>query len=183
MDQKFTYMKSLIVLLVTSALLSYSFILPTEKADVTLTCKVNSCEKINQLHLYEFNGVVFKKVTSAPTEDFATYEFKMPATDPRFYYVGLDGNNVKPIILGTEESVELSGNCKSFKNAFVPNSKLNKEYQGLKALMDRDKKQFGRYMQNMQSAERSNNVQLTNNAILGLKKLENVPSPKSQSRS
>lgn len=172
MDQKFTYMKSLIILLVTSALLSYSFILPTEKADVTLTCKVNSCEKINQLHLYEFNGVVFKKVTSAPTEDFATYEFKMPATDPRFYYVGLDGNNVKPIILGTEKSVELGGDCKNFKNAYLANSQLNKEYQGLKALMERDKRQFGRYMQNMQSAERSNNVQLANNAILGLKKLD-----------
>ena len=125
MDQKFTYMKSLIILLFTSALLSYSFISPTEKADVTLTCKVNSCEKVNQLHLYEFNGVIFKKVTSAPTEDFATYQFKMPATDPRFYYVGLKGNNVKPIILGngTECRTE-RGLAKVFKMPISPNSKI-----------------------------------------------------------
>ena len=166
-------MKYSILFLLAFLFLNFSFLPPTEKSEVTLTCKVNSCEKVSQLHLYEFNGVVFKKISSAPTTDFETYQFKMPATTPRFYYVGLDGNNTKPIILGTEENVELRGNCKQFQSAFLSKSNLNNDYQVLKNLMDTHKRKFGQLMQQLQNAERSNNVNATNDAILKLRKIDN----------
>ena len=165
-------MKYSILFLFAFLFLNSSFIPPTEKSEITLTCKVNSCDKVNQLHLYEFNGVVFKKINSAPTEDFETYQFKLPATTPRFYYVGLDGNNTKPIILGTEEDVELRGDCKKFQSAFLAKSNLNNDYQLLKSLMDTHKRKFGQLMQQMQNAERSNNVNATNDAILKLRGLD-----------
>ena len=166
-------MKSLVFLFVTVVITSLSFVVPNEKTDITLTCQVNSCDKINQLHVYEFNGVVFKKINSASTQDFETYQFKMPATSPRFYYVGLDGNNVKPIILGTEEDVILKGDCQKFQSAFLTKSNLNNDYQSLKNIMDVHKSQFGQLLQQMQMADRSNNVQATNDAILKLRDLDN----------
>lgn len=165
-------MKSIITLILSAVFVSYSFIQPPEKKDITLTCEVNACEKVSQLHLYEFNGVVFKKINSAPTEDFATYQFKMPASSPRFYYVGLDGNNIKPIILGTEEDVVLKGSCKQFKNAFMAKSNINNDYQVLKTKLDAYKNRFGQLLQQMQAANRANNVQATNDAIISLKKLD-----------
>lgn len=172
MDRKNANMKFSYLFFIAVFLVNFSFIPPTEKSEITFTCKVNSCEKINQLHLYEFNGVVFKKIGSAPTADFETYEFKIPATTPRFYYVGLDGNNVKPVILGTEDNVELRGNCQRFQSAFLSKSNLNNDYQAIKTLMDKQKREFGQLMQQMQIAERSNNVHGTNDAILKLKKLD-----------
>ncbi|MEZ4952151.1 MAG: TlpA disulfide reductase family protein [Saprospiraceae bacterium] len=166
-------MKSFVFFFAAATAACLSFISPVEKKDVTLTCQVNSCDKIDQLHIYEFNGVVFKKINSAPTEDFETYQFKMPATNPRFYYVGLDGNNVKPIILGTEEEVVLKGSCTSFQAAFLAKSNLNNDYQGLKILLDKHKNQFGQLLQQLQMADRANNVDGTNAAILKLRDLDN----------
>ncbi len=173
MAQNHTYMKSFLLLLTATLLFGFSRVSPPEKTDITLSCQVNACEKINQLHLYEFNGVVFKKIHSAPTTDFENYQFKVPATTPRFYYVGLDGNNVKPIILGTEEEVVLRGNCQQFKSAFLTKSNLNNDYQELKKLLDNHKNQFGQLLQQLQMADRSNNVEATNAAILKLRDLDN----------
>ncbi len=166
-------MKSLALFFLTAVLLSYSFYSPNEIDEITLTCKVNSCDKIDKLHIYEFNGVVFKKINSAPTEDSETYQFKMPATSPRFYYVGLDGNNTKPIILGTEEEVILNGSCTKFQAASLTKSNLNREYAGIKSLLDKYKSEFGQLMQQMQASQRSDNIDASNQAILKLRDLDN----------
>jgi len=166
-------MKSLSSVLFAAALISFSFFPPTEKKEITLTCKVNSCDKVEQLNLYEFNGVLFKKVNTASTEDWETYQFKVPASSPRFYNVGLDGNNTKPIILGTEEEVELQGSCARFQAASLAKSDLNKKYDGLKTLMDKYKNEFGQLMQQMQVAGRSNDIEASNQAILKLRDLDN----------
>ena len=168
-------MKSLAIFLFTAAFISFSFVNFPEKGkveEITLTCKVDACEKINQLYLYEFNGVVFKKINTAPTEDWATYQFKMPATEPRFYYVGVDGNNIKPIILGTEKDVQLKGSCARFQSAFLTKSDLNNEYQALKNTMNGFKGEFGQLMQQIQAASKANNVEAVNQAIAKLGKLD-----------
>ena len=165
-------MKSISILLAFALLVSLSFTPPPGDADITLTCKVNSCDKIEELHLYEFNGVVFKKINSAPTDDYEVYQFKMPKTGPRFYYVGLENNNVKPVILGTEEQVILRGSCAKFQSAFMTRSNLNNDYQELKNELDSHKKRFGTLLQKLQQANRANNVQHSNDAILKMKKLD-----------
>ena len=168
-------MRYLAIFLFTAAFISFSFNGIPEKGkaeEITLTCKVDACEKIDQLYLYEFNGVVFKKINTAPTEDWETYKFKMTATEPRFYYVGVDGKNVKPIILGTEEDVQLKGSCSKFQAAFLTKSDLNNEYQALKNTMNGFKSEFGQLMQQIQAAERGNNVEAANQVVANLGKLD-----------
>ena len=171
MVQNKLHMKSLALFVFSLAFISWSFDF-TGPEDVTLTCKVESCDKISQLHLYEFNGVVFKKISSAPTEDFETYQFNMPASEPRFYYVGLDGNNIKPVILGTESEVELKGSCTKFQSAFLTKSNLNSQYESLKNTMTQHKNEFGQLLRQIQMADRQNNVDGMNNAIVKLKELD-----------
>lgn len=169
-------MKSLIVFFFISVFGSLSFSSSSGNIDqdeITLTCKVNSCDKIDQLHLYEFNGVIFKKINSAPTKDWETYQFTVPATGPRFYYVGLDGNNTKPIILGTEDDVVLKGSCTRFQAASLSQSKLNKDYEHLKTSMEKQKGEFSQLMRQMQMAGKSDNTEASNAAILKLRDMDN----------
>lgn len=136
---------------------------------VTLSVEVNACEKQDSLFLYEFNGVLFNKIAAAPTVDFTKYEFDLPATEPRFYYVGLNENNVKPIILGTEENVGLNGTCTQFKTARAK-SDLNLEYESVKQVINADKQKTGQYMRQLQNAR--NNVEMANEAIIALGEID-----------
>ncbi|MFQ5448848.1 MAG: hypothetical protein ACE5FF_18135, partial [Saprospiraceae bacterium] len=139
---------------------------------VVLTCNLNSCEKVDSIFLFEFNGINFKKIQAAPTQDWQTYQFSVPATRPRFYYVGQAANNVKPLILGTENEVGLNGTCRSFQGARPMNSELNKNYEALKAVLNRYKNEFGQNLQQLQAANAQNNVGLANSIIQKLGKLD-----------
>ncbi len=153
-----------------------SFVFPfTEgeaEKEVVLTCNVNACDKIDSIYLYEFNGIVFKKASTAPTKDWATYKFKVPATSPRFYYVGLDASNMKPIILGTENNLTLNGICSQFQGAQLPDSDLNKNYEVVKNRLNKDKNEFSSLLQQMQTADRQGNVDMTNAVILKIADLD-----------
>lgn len=144
-----------------------SFISPkAEKDEVMLTCNVNACDRVDSIYLYEFNGITFKKALTAPTADWQTYQFKIPATAPRFYYVGLDAANMKPIILGTEEQVTLNGSCTQFQGAQMPDSDLNKNYEAVKNTVNLQKNEFGTMLRQLQSADQQGNVDLMNTIIM-----------------
>ncbi|MEK7254885.1 MAG: hypothetical protein AAB316_09080, partial [Bacteroidota bacterium] len=164
-------MKSLAFLLFSVALmgLTASF---SDKGEVSLTCKVNACEKVDSIYLFEFNGVNFKKIKSAKTADWQTYQFKLPATNPRFYYVGLDPNKLKPVVLGTEENVTLNGSCQSFEGALLPNSDLNKQYEGVKNSLNQHKNELGTLLRENQAAEQTDNAEAMNAAALKLLALD-----------
>jgi peroxiredoxin len=139
---------------------------------VLLTCNVNACNKVDSLYLFEFNGVLFKKVKAAPTSDWQTYQFKMPATAPRFYYLGLDASNAKPLILGTEEKLTLSGSCAQFQGAQLPDSDLNLGYEAVKNILNEHKSQFGQMLRQIQAADAQQNVDLVNATIIQLGELD-----------
>lgn len=155
------------------AVLGLSFVAPTaDKDDIQLTCNVNACEKVDSIYLYEFNGINFKKAKTASTTDWATYRFKMPATSPRFYYVGLDAQNMKPIILGTEKDLTLNGSCPQFQVAQLPNSDLNNSYEIVKNRINGHKNEFSMMLQQLQAADRQGNVDMVNGVILKLADLD-----------
>ncbi len=143
-----------------------------EKNEVMLTCNVNACDRIDSIYLYEFNGISFKKAWTAPTTDWATYRFQVPATTPRFYYVGLDAANMKPIILGTEGNLTLSGSCAQFPGAQLPDSDLNRNYEVVKARVNAHKNEFSQMLQQLQAADRQNNVDGVNAVIMRLADLD-----------
>lgn len=164
-------MKSLVTVLSSFLLLVFftAFNLPER---VTLSCEVNACEKQDSLFLFEFNGVLFNKIAAAPTTDFSKYEFDLPSHEPRFYYVGLDAKNLKPIILGTEENVGLKGTCQQFRSARTTKSDLNREYEDLKNIMNADKQKFGQYMQQMRMASQQDQVEVANTVIVKMGELD-----------
>ncbi|MCU0348771.1 MAG: TlpA family protein disulfide reductase [Saprospiraceae bacterium] len=154
------------------AIVCLSFISPKAEKEVQLTCNVNACDKVDSLYLYEFNGVNFKKAKTAPTTDWATYRFKLPASAPRFYYVGIDPNNMKPVILGTENSLTLNGSCAQFQGAQLPDSDLNRNYEVVKNKLNSHKNEFGQLLQQLQAADRQNNVDMVNAVIMKLSDLD-----------
>lgn len=142
------------------------------QGEVMLTCNLTSCEKVDSIYLFEFNGINFKKIQTALTKDWQTYQFKLPATGPRFYYAGQDANNLKPLILGTEKDVKLNGTCRSFQAAQLANSDLNKSYEALKLVLNTSKNEFGQYLQQLQAANAQDNIDLANSIILKLGKMD-----------
>ncbi len=174
-------MKSLTFLLFAVLLLSLSsafiphpssLIPHPPKGEVTFTCNVNACDKVDSIYLFEFNGITFRKLKSAPTTDWQTYQFKLPATGARFYYVGLANTNLKPLILGSEEEVTLQGSCPSFQGAQLPNSAINNDYEQLKNAMNQHKSELGNLLQQFQAANSQENVEQANAVIGRLGKLD-----------
>ncbi len=168
-------MKSLAFTLLSAALpfLTTAFLpSPPEKGEVLLNCNLNSCNKIDSLFLYEFNGVVFKKIQTAPTADWQSYQFKVAATAPRFYYVGIEGNNIKPLILGTEQQVTMNGSCQQFQGAQLPDSELNKQYEEVKNAINQHKNELTNYLRQMQAANAQDNVDMVNSIIIKLGELD-----------
>lgn len=139
---------------------------------VVLECKLQSCERIDSLFLFEFNGVNFTKVMSAPTTDWQNYQFKIPLERPRFYYVGTAPNNLKPIILGFEKKVSLRGSCAQMQMASLPDSDLNKQYELLKQTLSEHKNRLTNYLRQYQLANGQDNVEMANEAILGMRDLD-----------
>jgi thiol-disulfide isomerase/thioredoxin len=102
------------------------------KKDVTIVCKVSNCIGADSLYMFEFNGVGFEKIRAAKIINDSS-AFQLPTTaEPRFFYIGLAPNNVKPIIVGTEERLVLISDCSGFRNAQVSNSALNTSYEAIK---------------------------------------------------
>ena len=95
---------------------------------LTLTCVIAACETADDMMLFEFDGIGFKKMQSAKRIGKDTFIFKVPMTNPRFYYVGLENAQKRPLILGTEKNVQLHGICKGMRQGKITNSPLNKGY-------------------------------------------------------
>ncbi len=168
-------MKSLVLILLSTTIFLFSSAFVNfsgEKGEVLLTCNVNACNKVDSLYLFEFNGVNFKKAMAAPTSDWQTYQFKMPATSPRFYYLGMDMNNAKPIILGTEEKVTLNGTCAQFQIAQLPDSDLNTKYEEVKMLINQHKNELSQQLRQLQAANAQQNVEAANAAVRAMADLD-----------
>ncbi|MCR9285792.1 MAG: TlpA family protein disulfide reductase [Bacteroidetes bacterium] len=132
--------KTVLYAFLLGSLMIFSFGFTETNKEVTLTCKVAGCEKVDSLFLFEFSGVVFSKIGSTPRLEDGTYQFKLPKTEqPRFYYVGNNMQSLKPLILGTEEEVLLTGSCLNFRGAIIQNSKINQDYQLIKQKINTQK--------------------------------------------
>ncbi len=104
---------------------------PTEK-NITLEVTLNSCQGVSTvLYLYEFNGVGFRQVQNVPIAEGKAV-FIMPVSSPKFYYVGTNENNLKPLILGSEEEVKFSASCLQLRNGQFISSSLNSQYEQLR---------------------------------------------------
>ena len=115
-----------------------------------LRCELQGCPQAP--NLFQFGGVNFQLISQAEQVAPNVYEFKIEATTPGFYYVGIDPNNVLPLILGGEPLVVVKGTCGAMRNASIAESEINRAYDALKSDMDRLRNQSGQLIRQYQGA-------------------------------
>lgn len=124
---------------------------PQDKETVTLTCKMQQCG--GMLRIYQFDGMLFKELQSVTSTTPDTYEFKVPKSEQQFYYIGIEPNQLLPIILGKENNITINGNCGAMRNARVEGSNINKGYDMLKAEINRLRERSNFFSRQLQNAE------------------------------
>ena len=111
---------------------------------VTVTAQLAGCDE--RMNLYVFDGVGFKPVQVIQANEGA-YSFSVPKSDPRFYYIGKETNNVLPLILGNEATVNVSGSCRDLRASNVDSSPFNKRYKEIRAKINEFNKRMGGLIQ------------------------------------
>lgn len=128
MKQIWIYLLTIIGCLQTSATWAEEY--------VTIDVQLNQCEQVDSIYLFEFNGIRFiPAATAAVVEDQAS--FTLEKTEPRFYYIGLEANNIKPFLAGSEDGVRVEATCQNFRSAKFANSPLNDQYLTLKVEVEK----------------------------------------------
>lgn len=146
-------MKKYLVGLVAMFLIMTSFTKPPVEKEVKVICEVEGC--IATLKLYRFDGINFTPVQDGKKTETG-YEFSVPKSKPLFYYVGMNDQAVRPVILGTEDEVLVQGKCNRMRSARVK-SKLNRAYDILKTELNgynRSKQQYIRQLQKTRDPEK-----------------------------
>src|SRR5690606_2097590 len=114
---------------------------------------------VDTIHLYKFNGFGFSLESSAPIEgNTATMKVERSKL-PRFYYIGVEQTNLRPILLGTEPDVLIDANCQVFRAAKVPGSTVNTQYDEVKDELNRIKGVYGQMVQQYRMAGQNENLQ------------------------
>lgn len=143
--------------LVAVFVLLTGFVKQPDSKEVKVVCEMEGC--VAALKLYKFDGMNFTHVKDGEKIENG-YVFNVPKSEPRFYYVGMNEQMLRPVILGTEDEVKLTGRCNRMRSARV-NSKLNKEYDRLKNQLNsfnRNKQQLIRKLQQTRVEEQVTNL-------------------------
>ena len=126
----------LFILIISNGLMAQD---TAEKAKGTLAIKFEN-SAIKSMRVMQFNGFSFENLADVPVVDsMARIEIELSST--RFFYVGTDTRNMKPIILapGADENMLLTQ--QNFRALRFDRNSLNGEYAvATKALRDINKK-------------------------------------------
>lgn len=114
---------------ITFFLTLLSFFVWSQDNKIQLTCDVRNCTS-DSINLYEFNGIGYTMLKAEKGEN-RMINFQLDKTsEPRMYYVGFSFADLKPVIIGTEEKINMTVNCVAVKRSSV-NSPLNVSYDKL----------------------------------------------------
>jgi thiol-disulfide isomerase/thioredoxin len=106
----------------------YTFANGGEKM-ITVTFNITNCQG-DSLNVYQFDGIVFNRVkTLKTTPNEHIYKFIIPKGKHEFYFFGQTVQEVRPLILGQEEHVSVSGNCYAMRSWEIKNSKIIPTYE------------------------------------------------------
>jgi peroxiredoxin len=115
-------------------LLSIGWLPAQAQEQVILRCEFQGCVQLPSL--FQFDGRDFKPKKGPKKIAENVYQFTIPAGDPAFYYVGTDGRNRLPVILGGEPEVRVKARCSGIVVGEFENSPLNSAYVQLKEDMN-----------------------------------------------
>jgi thiol-disulfide isomerase/thioredoxin len=107
---------------------------------VQFTGRIIGCPENTKVFIFELNGLAAKPIAEAvATAGTDTYQFSLPAGEPKIYGLGLDVENVKHIILGKESGFTVWGNCEKMPYARTIGSESNTKLEAiLKELRNND---------------------------------------------
>ena len=106
-----------------------------DKKEVSIVLALNDCAAQNTTaYLYEFDGFNFRAVGETVLKDGAGTLLAPRTKAPRMYYVGTAPNNLKPVLIGTEARLTLTGDCLKVSNAKME-SPVNQRYEEVKQEM------------------------------------------------
>jgi thiol-disulfide isomerase/thioredoxin len=117
---------------------------------VKVRCELADCQ--GALAVFTFDGISMKEIQRVMAGPDKAYEFKIPKSGPKFYYIGPFGNNNRPVILGSEAGVLLKGSCGAMAQTLILNSKINSDYEVVKKTMNAYGSQANQALQNWASA-------------------------------
>lgn len=120
---------------------------------VTLTCIFDNCSSLDSIKLYKSSGYFKEPIMTAYADKNGQFIFQLPKSkSPQFYFVGLNAelDKLKPIILGTEKTVTLSGPCYNMMLTNAKESKLNEGFDNAFRQMNTLKINMSKAAENMQ---------------------------------
>lgn len=105
----------------------------------------NDYPEADSIHILEHDGIALVKIKTVALEENVkgvNFKFEFKKLEQGFYFLGVDPNNVKSLILGKDREVIVSGSCKNLPTAIVSSPMNNqflavyKQVQGLDALFN-----------------------------------------------
>lgn len=116
---------------------------------VQLVCVMDGCEG-KGFGLYEFNGVGFNKLEEAKTIGKDSFLISLPLGEPRFFYVGIGDNQMRPVIFSDEKELFMRGVCSRVRASSVYGSEANQGYDMLMTKVQQSQRELqlknGEYM-------------------------------------
>jgi len=90
----------------------------------------NDYPEADSIHILEHDGIALVKIQTVALEENITgvnFKFEFKDLADGFYFLGVDPNNVKSMILGNDKEVTVSGSCKNLPTATV-SSPMNDQF-------------------------------------------------------
>ena len=145
----------------------------------TLICDLNKCTDRETLYIYGFNGIGMEELYSAGHDSDHVFTFQLPSDVRRFYYVGFEPGKAQPIIVGTEDTVQLTAECESIRASKFDLASVNHYYKNVKGKLskfDYETQQLNKmYRKNMRNKEGLKKV-ISKNLELDNQKIEYIDS-------
>ena len=124
---------------------------------VRLLCTMIRCDSKGPLGLYEFNGIGFNKLEEAKKLGKDSFLVTVPVGEPRFLYVGIGNNQMRPIIFNDETDLTMRGTCSRVRGSSIYGSKANQGYDVLMTTIRKRQKamqiESGKFMHAVRQSE------------------------------
>jgi len=144
----FIMKKIIFTFLFSFSLLLVAFVPADFGKKVKVSVELKDCTATDTLYLYQFEGFGFSKMQAAVRKS-GVFEFKMPQATAKFYFLGKNPQQLKPIILGKESDVKIKGTCNDLTKVIV-GSKMNQDYDKLKEELQGLKQEMNKKLEEIQ---------------------------------
>lgn len=114
----------------------------------------NDYPEADSIHILEHDGIALVKIQTVALEENVTgvnFKFEFKELADGFYFLGVDPNNVKSMILGKDKEVTVSGSCKNLPTATV-SSPTNDQFMATFAQVQALDNRFNQAINKIRSA-------------------------------